>query len=87
MIQFSEKLESKKVLDLLSRSLPYYLKSWHEIDPNTGLFGKIDPHSFNMKEIGSSSPVIEYVIPLKEDMAELKTEVKNLCNANTKRLR
>ena len=62
MIQFSEKLESKKILDLLSRSLPYYLKSWHEIDTGSGLFGKIDPQSFNMKEIGSSSPVIEYVI-------------------------
>ena len=62
MIQFNEKLESKNILDLLSRSLPYYLKSWHEIDAGSGLFGKIDPQSFNMKEIGSSSPVIEYVI-------------------------
>lgn len=62
MIQFSEKLESKEILDLLSRSLPYYLKSWHEFENSGGLFGSSDPQSFNMKEIGSSSPVIEYVI-------------------------
>ncbi len=62
MIQFSEKFESEKVLQLLSRSLPYYLKSWNEIDEETGLFGKTDPKSFNMRKVGLSSPVIEYVI-------------------------
>ncbi len=62
MIQFSEKFEPVKILHLLSRSLPYYLKSWQEINTETGLFGNTDPQTFNMKEVGSSSPVIEYVI-------------------------
>lgn len=62
MIMFNEKLETKKTLHLLSRSIPYYLKSWQEIDDTTGLFGDIEPTSFNMKDVGTSSPVIEYVV-------------------------
>ena len=37
-------------------------KSWQEISNESGLFGNTDPGTFNMKEVGSSSPVIEYVI-------------------------
>ncbi|MFP4164274.1 MAG: hypothetical protein ACLFQB_11365 [Chitinispirillaceae bacterium] len=62
MLGFTERLEPDKILHLLSRSLPYYLRSWHEIDDKTGLFGSIDPGSFNMRSVGSSSPVIEYVL-------------------------
>ncbi len=62
MLHFTEKIEPQKILRLLSRSLPYYLKSWHETDDTTGLFGNIDPKSFNMRSVGSSSPVIEYVL-------------------------
>ena len=62
MLHFTEKIESQKLLRLLSRSLPYYLKSWNDIDESTGLFGSIDPKSFNMRSVGSSSPVIEYVL-------------------------
>jgi hypothetical protein len=62
MIQFNEKLESKKILQLLSRSLPYYLKSWQEINNTIGLFGNTNPTTFNMKDVGTSSPVIEYVV-------------------------
>jgi len=29
--------------------------------------------------------IVDYVIPLKESIAELKTEVKNLCNASLNR--
>jgi hypothetical protein len=62
MLHFTDKIESQKILRLLSRSLPYYLKSWNEIDANNGLFGSIDPPDFNMRSVGSSSPVIEYVL-------------------------
>ena len=62
MIQFNENFEPVKILQLLSRSLPYYLKSFQEIDDETGLFGNTDPDTFNMREVGSSSPVIEYVV-------------------------
>jgi len=61
-LQFEEKLESTKLHELLSRSLPYYLKAWHDEGPSTGLFGSTNPKTFNMSDIGSSSPVIEYVI-------------------------
>lgn len=47
---------------MLSRALPYYLKSWHDIDETVGLFGTEEPQTFNMKSVGSSSPVIEYVV-------------------------
>ena len=62
MLHFTEKIESQKILRLLSRSIPYYLKSWRDQGEQTGLFGTIDPQSFNMRSVGSSSPVIEYVI-------------------------
>ena len=62
MIDFTETIEPSKILCLLSRSVPYCLKSWHDLDETTGIFGSIDPASFNMRPIGSSSPVIEYVI-------------------------
>lgn len=62
MIQFSEKLESYKILQLLQNAFPYYLKSWRLIEPDMGLFGSTDPITFNMKDVGSSSPVIEYVV-------------------------
>ena len=62
MLNFTENLEPLKILRLLSRSIPYYLKSWHAIDDRLGLFGSIDPASFNMRSVGSSSPVIEYVV-------------------------
>lgn len=62
MLQFTEKIESQKILRLLSRSIPYYLKSWADIDQENGIFGSIDPQTFNMRSVGSSSPVIEYVI-------------------------
>jgi hypothetical protein len=62
MLNFSETIEPSKILRLLSRSIPYYLKSWHEVDDSHGLFGALDPESFNMRTVGSSSPVIEYVI-------------------------
>jgi hypothetical protein len=62
MLDFSDTLEPQKILRLLSRSVPYYLKSWRAIDETTGLFGSIDPASFNMRSVASSSPVIEYVV-------------------------
>ena len=62
MIQFGEKVESEQVLQLLTLALPYYQRSWHSIDEETGLFGTVDPQSFNMRKVGSSSPVIEYVV-------------------------
>ncbi len=62
MLHFTEKIESQKILRLLSRSIPYYLKSWTDIDEESGLFGNVDPQNFNMRSVGSSSPVIEYVI-------------------------
>ncbi|MBD3390606.1 MAG: hypothetical protein GF418_01180 [Chitinivibrionales bacterium] len=62
MIQFGDTLEPDKVLQLLSSSLPYYLASWHDDGPDAGLFGTVDPVSFNMRKVGSSSPVIEYVM-------------------------
>jgi hypothetical protein len=62
MLEFSEKLEPHIILELLSRSLIYYVKSWHDIDENCGFFGSLTPATFNMDSIGSSSPVIEYVV-------------------------
>ena len=62
MLHFTEKIEPQKILRLLSRSIPYYLKSWHQIDGDTGLFGSTDPSTFNMRSVGASSPVIEYVL-------------------------
>ena len=62
MLNFTETLEPLKIQRLLSRSIPYYLKSWHDYDEESGLFGSIDPAGFNMRSVGSSSPVIEYVI-------------------------
>jgi hypothetical protein len=62
MIQFSENIEPKKILKLLNRSIPYYLKAWQEQENKTGFFGKTNPSVFNMNELSTSSPVIEYVI-------------------------
>ena len=62
MLHFSEKLDPHPVFELLSRGLRYYLKSWHDLDEDLGIFGAINPLSFNMESIASSSPVIEYVI-------------------------
>lgn len=55
---FSELFESEQVLDLLAQSLKDLLKSQSE----SGLFGSISPKTFNMKNVSSSSPVIEYVV-------------------------
>jgi hypothetical protein len=62
MLDVTESVEPLKILRLCSRSIPYYLKSWRDIDETTGLFGSIDPASFNMRSVASSSPVIEYVV-------------------------
>ena len=62
MLDFTETIEASKILHLLSRSVPYYLKAWHDVDETTGIFGAPDPASFNMRTVGSSSPVIEYVV-------------------------
>jgi hypothetical protein len=62
MLPFSDKLDSHTILELLSRGLPYYFESWHALSDTIGLFGDIDPQAFNMQSVGSSSPVIEYVI-------------------------
>lgn len=62
MLHLGENIESRKILTLLSRSLPYYLASWRDLDETTGLFGSLDPQPFNMRSIGTSSPVIEYVV-------------------------
>lgn len=62
MIQFGDKFGSQQVLELLQPSLPYYLRSWENTGPDTGLFGTTNPKTFNMRKIGSSSPVIEYVV-------------------------
>jgi hypothetical protein len=62
MLQFTEKIEPVKILRLLSNGLPYYLESWRDIDERRGLFGAVDPKGFNMRSVGLSSPVIEYVL-------------------------
>jgi hypothetical protein len=62
MLHFTEKIEPTKILRLLSRSIPYYLKSWSELDERNGVFGSIDPSTYNMRSVASSSPVIEYVL-------------------------
>jgi hypothetical protein len=62
MLQFTEKFEPVKILQLLSKGLPYYLESWHDIDERNGIFGNVEPKSFNMRAMGLSSPVIEYVL-------------------------
>jgi hypothetical protein len=61
-LHFEEKLEPHSVFLLLLRGVDYYVASWHDLDDTTGLFGTIDPESFNMRSVASSSPVIEYVI-------------------------
>ncbi len=61
-LHFEEKLEPHSVFLLLLRGIDYYLASWHDLDDRTGLFGSVDPQTFNMRAVGSSSPVIEYVI-------------------------
>lgn len=55
---FNELLESNQILELLSKSLKDLLKSRSD----DGLFGSVSPTTFNMSEMQSSSPVIEYVI-------------------------
>jgi len=62
MFSIDERLNTDSILTLLSQSLDYYLLSWKQIDQEHGLFGSTNPESFNMSDIGSSSPVIEYVI-------------------------
>jgi hypothetical protein len=62
MILFGEQIESGKILQLLSRAIPYYMQSWHATEDSMGIFGSLDPQFFNMHRVGSSSPVIEYVI-------------------------
>jgi hypothetical protein len=62
MLPFSDRLEPRTILELLSRSLPYYIESWHPIDDAMGIFGVSQPQSFNMQAFEYSSPVIEYVI-------------------------
>ncbi|MCL2220500.1 MAG: hypothetical protein FWC23_10245 [Chitinispirillia bacterium] len=62
MIQFNDRIEPAKIMELLAKGLPYYLESWQEIDDRRGLFGTDDPRTFNMRTVGSSSPVIEYVL-------------------------
>jgi hypothetical protein len=61
-LHFEEKLEPHSVFLLLLRGVDYCIASWHDLDSTTGLFGTIDPESFNMRSVASSSPVIEYVI-------------------------
>lgn len=55
---FNELFESEQVLDLLSKSLNDLLQSNSE----DGLFGSVSPNLFNMENLQTSSPVIEYVI-------------------------
>ncbi|MCL2182670.1 MAG: hypothetical protein FWB85_04285 [Chitinispirillia bacterium] len=62
MIQFTDKIEPVKIMGLLAKGLPYYLESWQDVDDDRGLFGTVDPKTFNMRTVGSSSPVIEYVL-------------------------
>ncbi len=62
MLPFSDRLEPRTVLELLSRSLPYYIESWHQVNDEMGIFGASEPRSFNMQAFEHSSPVIEYVI-------------------------
>lgn len=62
MLNFTEAVEPSKILRLLSRSVPYYLSSWSDLDEERGIFGALDPQSFNMRSVASSSPVIEYVV-------------------------
>jgi len=62
MLPFSDHLEPRIILELLSRGLPYYIESWHPIDDTMGIFGASEPQSFNMQAFEYSSPVIEYVI-------------------------
>ena len=62
MLQFTDQIDPPKIITLLSKSLPYYLESWRELDDGKGLFGNLEPTSFNMRSVGSSSPVIEYVL-------------------------
>jgi hypothetical protein len=61
-LHFEEKLEPHSVFLLLLRGIDYYLTSWRDIDDTAGLFGSVDPQSFNMQSVGSSSPVVEYVV-------------------------
>lgn len=61
-LHFEEKLEPHSICQLLLRGVDYYAASWHDLDDSSGMFGSIDPATFNMRSLGSSSPVIEYVI-------------------------
>jgi hypothetical protein len=61
-LHFEEKLEPHTVFLLLLRGVDYYKASWRDLDERRGLFGAMDPSSFNMRAVASSSPVIEYVI-------------------------
>jgi len=62
MLQFQDKIEPTKVMLLLAKGMPYYLESWQDVDDEHGLFGSVDPKTYNMRSVGSSSPVIEYVL-------------------------
>ncbi len=62
MNNFSENIKSSEIVNFLSRSIPYYKSAWAEQGDGCGLFGSTDPEVFNMKSIGRSSPVIEYVV-------------------------
>jgi hypothetical protein len=62
MLQFTDRIEPTKIMLLLAKGLPYYLAAWREVDERRGLFGSVDPQTFNMRSVGSSSPVIEYVL-------------------------
>lgn len=55
-------LSPQRLFSLLSYSMPYYAQSWHEVDEECGMFGSTHPRHFNMDRVGTSSPVIEYVI-------------------------
>jgi|WetSurMetagenome_2_1015567.scaffolds.fasta_scaffold04945_4 hypothetical protein len=57
-----ERLDPRFALQLLLNGAGYFAASWHDVDETRGLFGATDPQSFNMRNVGSSSPVIEYVV-------------------------
>lgn len=62
MLNFGDRLDPRKILSLCSRGIPYYLDSWRDLDGKRGLFGSTQPSTYNMQEVASSSPVIEYVV-------------------------
>ena len=57
-----EKLDPRFALKLLLGGVEYFAASWQDIDDTCGLFGTTDPQTFNMRQVASSSPVIEYVV-------------------------